>query len=553
MGVAGSTERTLRLSALASGLVLFAFAAVELVTDAIGLASLETMGHVATWRDALLQSWPGTIILLAALACHIGTTLFFVTRRISFRIRLSDGAEILSGVLLPLLLLPTLVDTRGAAILFGVTDDTLYRLARLWPEHTAFYVVLIILLWGHGCLGLHQWLKPGPRYARWAPILGVLALALPIAAIAGLIASARVVSVLIADDNFAAQIRAAGHWPSAEADTTLWHLRLITAGGYGVILIAAIALLITRFLRIVVAPKIDIIYVNGPTLKAAVGPTLLEISQMAKVPHADLCGGRGRCTACSVRIEQGAASLPPASAAEATMLGSADPQLRLACQVRPTAPLTVTRLTKIDHATVATIEPEMDAAGIEHQVAALCIQLQDHATLARTRAAYDAIFLLNQFLDAAHAAISAHGGWVAGMTGGGIVAVFGRDSELPAACRAALAASAAMDVALDRLNERFADELGRPVMAAMGLTVGPAYVGRVGAGPSKTLIAIGAAVDSASHLAQQAERLTKQFLVDPAVFHRAGLDASALEMLSLATGSDVFAATRARLLQPSPS
>jgi adenylate cyclase len=540
----------MRSSALASGLVLFAFAAVELITDAIGLVSLETMGHVATWRDALLQSWPGTIVLAAALVCHIVATLFFVTRRVSFRIKWSDAVEILSGVLLPLLLLPTLVDTRGAAILFGVTDDTLYRLAKLWPEHAAFYVVLIVLLWGHGCLGLHQWLRPGPRYARFAPVLGVLALALPIAAVAGLIASARVVSVLVADEHFAAQIRAAGHWPSSEAETTLWHLRLIVASGYGVILIAAVALLITRFLRIVVAPKIDVIYVNGPTLKAAVGPTLLEMSQMARVPHADLCGGRGRCTACRVRIEQGSASLPPASAAESAMLGSADPQLRLACQIRPTAALTVTRLADSGHAPGTATEPEMETAtGVERLVAALSIRLQDHATLARTRAAYDAIFLLNQFLDAAHTAISANGGWVARMTGGGIVAVFGRDSELPVACRAALAASAAMDIALDRLNERFADELGRPVAAAMGLSTGPAYFGRVGAGPSKTLIAIGAAIDGASDLAWQAELRAKQLLVDPAVFHRAGVDASALEMLPLTAEKDVFAGTRARLLQ----
>lgn len=549
--MSGSTERVMRLAALSTGLILFALAFVELATDAIGLVSLEAMGQVATWRDALLQSWPGTILLTAALACHIAATLFLVTRRVSFRIKWSDGVETLSGVLLPLLLLPTLIDTRGAAILFGVTDDTLYRLAKLWPEHAAFYVILIILLWGHGCLGLHQWLKPDPRYARFAPVLGVLALALPIAAVAGLIASARVVSVLVADESFAAQIRAAGRWPSGEAETTLWRMRLIAAGSYGVVLIGAIILLITRFLRVVVAPKIDIIYVNGPTLKAAVGPTLLEISQMAKVPHADLCGGRGRCTACKVRIEQGSASLPPASASESAMLGSDDPRLRLACQIRPTAALTVTRLNEIAHAPAAAIEPETDAAsGIERPVAALCIQLEDHVTLARTRAAYDAIFLLNEFLDAAHAAISAHGGWIARLTGGGVVAVFGRDSELAAACRAALAASAAMDIALDRLNERFAAELGRPIAVAMGLTLGPAYFGRVGAGPSKTLIAIGAAIDGASDLARQAELRARQLLVDPSVFHRAGVDASALEMLSLAAGSDVFAGTRARLLQP---
>jgi adenylate cyclase len=541
-------EHAARATALASGLVLFAFAAAELTTDAIGLVSLETMGRVAEWRDALIQSSPGTAILGVALLSHIGTTLYLVARRATARMSWSDGAEILSGILVPLLLLPSLVDTRGAGLLFDVTDDTLYRLARLWPQHGTFYVLLILLLWGHGCLGIHQWLKPKPRYAVLAPVLGVVALALPIAAIAGLIASARVIGVLIADESFAAQIRATGHWPSAEAEAALRRLRWIAASIYGVVVLAAAGALVARILRILVAPKIDVTYVNGPALRTSVGPTLLEISRINSVPHADACGGRGRCTACSVRVEQGAAALPPPTAAELAMLGFADPQLRLACQLRPTASLTVTRLTHGANAGAA--EPDVEAAGIERHVAALCIQLQDHATLARTRAAYDAIFLLNEFLDAAFEAVSAHDGWMVRMTGGGIVAIFGRDSEAPAACRAALAASAAMDLAMDRLNEKFAAELGRPVGAAMGLALGPAYLGRVGAGPTKTLTAIGPAVDSAIGLAGQAEGRQAQLLSEPAVFHRAGVDATTFELVSLTEGSstrDVFATTQARL------
>jgi adenylate cyclase len=371
---------------------------------------------------------------------------------------------------------------------------------------------------------------------------------LPIAAIAGLIASARVVGVLIADESFAAQIRAAGHWPSAAAEATLWRVRLIALGAYGAVLLAATGVLVARILRIVVAPKIDVTYVNGPTLKASIGPSLLEISRINDVPHADGCGGRGRCTACSVRIEQGTSLLPPPTAAELAMLGSADPHVRLACQIRPAAALTVTRLAHTANAGAA--EPDVEAAGIERQVATLCIQLQDHAALARTRAAYDAIFLLNEFLDAAYEAVSAHDGWVVRMTGGGIVAVFGRDSDAPAACRSAVAASAAMDVALDRLNEKFAAELGRPVAAAMGLVLGPAYLGRVGAGPSKTLTAIGPAVDSAVGLARQAELRQTQLLSEPTVFHRSGIDAAAFEVVSLTEGvstRDVFAIGQARL------
>jgi adenylate cyclase len=548
----GGLERIARLTALVSGLVLFAFAAAELCNDAIGLVSLETMGDLAAWRTAFVRSWPVAVMLLVAFVSHIGATLWFVARRATLRMSLWDAAQIISGILVPLLILPYLVDTRGANALFGVDDRSLYRLARLWPEHAFFYVVLIGLLWGHGCLGLHQWLKLRPGYRAIAPVLAVVALGVPIAAVAGLIASARVVSVLMADNAFAGQVRAATHWPSAEAEETLWRLRLAVVASYGVLVLAVAGVLTARFLQIVVAPKIDVTYVNGPVLKASTGPTLLEISRINAVPHADACGGRGRCTACSVRIEQGEASLPPRAAAEVQMLGAVDHLIRLACQIRPSAALTVTRLAPT--ADTAMAAPELDTAGIERQVAVLCVQLQDHAALVNARRAYDAIFLLNEFLDMAHAAVATHNGWVVRMTGSGIIAVFGQDDPALAACRAAAAASADIDVALDRMNERFAAELGRPIAVAMGLTFGAAYLGRIGAGPSKPLTAIGPAIDAASGLTALTEARGNQFLSDPTAFQAGGLDPTGFELVTLTAKSGetrkVFATNHARLGVP---
>jgi adenylate cyclase len=542
-------EQFARLTALISGLVLFAFATAQLCNDAIGLVSLETMGDIAVWRTAFIRSWPGSVLLFIAFVSHIGTTLWFVARRATLRMSIWDGAQTVSGIFVPLLLLPYLVDTRAAHALFGVDDDSLYRLARLWPEHAFFYFVLIVLLWGHGCLGLHQWLKLRPGYRAIAPVLAVVALAVPIAAVAGLIASARVVSVLMAEDAFAGQVRAATHWPSAETEETLSRLRLTALAAYGLLVLAAAGALTARSLRIVVAPKIDVTYANGPVLKASIGPTLLEISRINAVPHAEACGGRGRCTLCSVRVEQGEASLPSRTSAEVQMLGAEEDHLiRLACQIRPTAALTVTRLASTaDNAT----EPELDTSAIERPVAALCVQMQDHTTLVGTRRAYDAIFLFNEFLDMAHAAVANNKGWIVRTTASGIVAVFGRDDSAPAACRAAVAASAEIDVALDRLNERFAAELGQPIKVAMGLAFGVAFLGRIGAGPSKPLTAIGPVIDVASGLAVQAEACKGQLLSDPAAFHAGGIDTTGFELVPLTTeggeAGKVFAINHARL------
>jgi adenylate cyclase len=548
----GRLERTVRLTALVSGLVLFALAAAELCNDAIGLMSLETMGDIAAWQTAFIRSWPGAALLAVACLSHIASTLWLVAQRATLRMSSWDAAQIITGILTPLLLLPYLVDTRLANAWFAVDDDQLYRLAGLWPNHVVFYIALIVLLWGHGCLGLHQWLRLRPGYRVVAPVLAVVALAVPIAAIAGLVASARVVSVLMADDTFAGQVRAATHWPSAETDVALWRLRLIALACYGVLLIAVAGALVARFLRIVVAPKIDVTYVNGPRLKASAGPTLLEISRIHDVPHGDACGGRGRCTACSVRIEQSEASMPPRTAAELDMLGAEDDRIRLACQIRPAAALTVTRLAPTADAAAAA--PEFDTAGIERQAAALCVELQDRARLVSARRAYDAIFLLNTFLDLAHAAIAAHNGLVVRMTGSGIVALFGQNDTAEIACRAARAASADIDVALDRLNERFAAELGQPIAVAMGLAFGAAYLGRIGAGASKPLTAIGPVIDAATSLAAQAEARGYQILADAAALQMTGIDAAGMELVSLTTNDGdarkAYAGVHARLGAP---
>ena len=59
----GTLAQRLRL---ASGLVLFAFAATHFLNHALGLISLDAMLAFDAMRLAVTRSWPGTAILTAA-------------------------------------------------------------------------------------------------------------------------------------------------------------------------------------------------------------------------------------------------------------------------------------------------------------------------------------------------------------------------------------------------------------------------------------------------------------------------------------------------------
>ena len=79
-------------------------------------------------------------------------------------------------------------------------------------------------------------------------------------------------------------------------------------------------------------------YGNGKTVRVPKGLSVLEASLRHNVPHASVCGGRARCSTCRIRIIGDHGALPEPSQREAFVLarvGTADPSIRLACQLRP--------------------------------------------------------------------------------------------------------------------------------------------------------------------------------------------------------------------------
>jgi adenylate cyclase len=519
---AGSLEQQARLY---SGLVLFAFALTHFLNHALGLVSLETMHEVQQWRWLVTRSAVGTIVLGGALLVHIALGLYRLATRATFRMAPWELAQIALGIVIPFLLLPHIVNTRIARSFFGVNDNYLYELARLWPGSAFWQSVLLVAVWTHGCIGIHHWLKLDPRYRRVLPGLVFLAIAVPMLALGGFMVTGRAVAALADKPDALREIKDLTRWPAAGDQAALADYRLLVRIVFGALLAATAGVIAWRRYSQTSAPRVAITYVGGPTVSAPVGPSLLEISRMSKVPHATACGGRARCSTCRVRIEEGADKLPAPAFAEAFTLASigAPPNVRLACQIRPQGPLTVTRLVRepllaaggLDHR-------DGDAVGAEKNLAIMMLDMREFTRMSQGRLPYDVVYVLNEFFAVAGSAIVSNGGWIDKFMGDGLLAVFGREQGVEVGSRQALCAARAIDLALDHVNAKLAGELGRPLRVGMGIHAGSCLIGRIGYGPSLDMTVIGNPVNIASRLEQLAKVNGFQIVVSKQVADHAG-------------------------------
>jgi adenylate cyclase len=517
-------EFTQRLR-IASGLILFTFAATHFMNTAVGLVSLETMHEVQQWRWFVTRSLPGTFVLVVALVTHITLALFKLAKRSTLRLPPWELFQIALGLLIPFLLFPHIINTRIARVFFGVEDNYLYELARLWPASAIIQSTLLLLVWAHGCIGIHFWLRLYTPYRAAQPVLLFIAIAVPLAALGGFMISGRAVALSIESKEMFARVKELTNWPNASDNDALATYRLLVRLGFGAVLLFVAFVIASRYFILSTRPKMAIKYTGGPVVNVPVGPTLLEISRMNGIPHAAVCGGRARCSTCRVRIDEGASSLTAPSYPEAVTLASiaAPKNVRLACQVRPVSALTVTRLLRPASTGPQAAElQELDSAGVEKALAVMFLDLRDFTQLSQSRLAYDVVFILNEFFAAAGSAIHTHSGWIDKFLGDGLLAIFGQHHGVEAGCRQALRAARAIDLALDHVNAKLGLEVGRPLRVGMGVHAGPLLLGRIGYGEAVDLTVVGNAVNVASRMEAVAKEKGYQIVMSADVARYAG-------------------------------
>ncbi|PNG26879.1 adenylate/guanylate cyclase domain-containing protein [Methylocella silvestris] len=520
-------ERTLRLS---TGLILFTFAASHFLNHACGIFRLPAMEAV---RFVLLWPWRtllGQTLLYGSFLIHGGLGLYAIYRRRHLQIPRNELFQILLGLSIPPLVILHAVNVRLGYQLFDLPLSYPWLIYRYW-ELSPFVglprqFLLLLILWIHGCIGLRSWLRFRPWYPAWTPVLASLATLVPILAMSGIIAAGRDFDATAAQDAafrgaFARMQTPAEAAALAKIGETLI---LIYLGLVGAVFAARAALDWRRRRYRAIA----ITYPDGARAIVPRGFSILEASRWAGTPHMSMCGGRGRCSTCRVRIGSGLAALPSPNVAEANTLAAigAPADVRLACQLRPIEDVDVTPLLTLKRweTRMAASRP---AASNEHEIVALFVDLRDSTRLADGRLPYDAFYVIDKYVGAVCKAVESQSGEVTSVAGDGVMCFFDGGGDPRAAARRAMIALRDIWIALAELSVDFEAAFDFPIRFGAGCHVGIAIVGGL---ESRHAIQF---LGEVGNIAARLQALTKEAgcaaILSRAVIERAGLPVPALE------------------------
>ena len=517
------TARNLRLG---SGLVMALFVATHLLNHTLGLISLDAMEAGRIVFTAFWHETPADPILFASILIHVTLAYYAIYRRRGWRMPPSEAFQLLLGIAIPPLLLVHVLGTEA------VDGSYAYVLLVLWtydPMVALRQAAATLVVWGHACIGLHYWLRLKSWYGRVRPWLYAGALLLPALALLGFVSAGREVARLDREPGWRERLLAEVNVPAPEALEALLAIERWTLTALGGVLFLVLA---ARGVRSRVERRrrrVTVRYPGGREVRIAPGATILEASRANGIPHASVCGGRSRCSTCRIRIDAGRDALPPASPEERKVLERVDapPNVRLACQLRPAADVSVTPLLPPNAGPRDGFRAAAKMQGEERTIAVLFADIRGFTGFSETKLPYDVVFVLNRYFRSMGEAIEGAGGRVDKFIGDGIMALFGIDAPPAAGAAQALAAARGMAEALDDLNRLLASDLPAPLRIGIGVHVGPAIVGAMGYAEAVSVTAVGDTVNTASRLESMTKEFAAQLVVSADLAEEAGADLAA--------------------------
>ncbi|MCK9685164.1 2Fe-2S iron-sulfur cluster-binding protein [Scleromatobacter humisilvae] len=512
----GLSRRDLRL---ASGLLLFGYIALHLANHALGLVSLDVAERALAIAAAFWHGGFGSVLLYGAFAIHLALAFDAIYARRTLRMAPADLVRVFLGLGIPTLLIGHAVGTRLAWQIYG--ESTAYSRvigSLLAADGQGRQLALLVPGWLHGCIGVHFALVRRPTYQRLRPVLFALALLLPVLGALGFLAMARELQTAAVMHALSAVT------PTRASQPVLASVRQAVLGVYA----GACALVfVSRWGRSWQERRAgSTVRIRYPERSAVVprGWSVLEASRSHHVPHVAACGGRARCSTCRVRIVDGDAHCPAPGDMESATLRRihAAPDVRLACQLRPTGDVAVIPVL----APAGTgRHPAASAPAVEKALAFACVRWNNFHALSQTMLAQDEVFLVARFRRSVESATHARKAAICNITGDSVTLAFGVAGRPDQACREALLAARAIEQALDTLADVCARQFGARPEFGICVHVGIAALSDVDGAVPHQRVAAGPAVRETQGLQQAVLRQEEKIVLSTDLLRHAGAEA----------------------------
>ena len=529
-------ERRLRIT---TGLILAIYIIIHLSNHALGLASLEAMESMRKFVTPFWRSPVGGLLIYSSLLIHFWLALMSLYRRTTLRIPAWELAQLVLGLSIIPLLAGHVAATWGARVLMGFDINYDYALTAILSNKWLLVKqgLLLLVAWTHVVIGLHFFFRLFSWYRGWSPHLYPVSILMPLLVVLSMFRVGLELNIwqqypqnLVPSDRYRDD-----YFLINEGKVTVARISLVKPANeilrdgilisfYG-LLFFTLAARVYREQKQKKTGSVTIKHINGQVLKGSPGQTILEIIRSHSIPHASLCGGRGRCTTCRVRVGEGCLELEKPSVLEKYALDriGAAPNVRLACQTRPLLPLQITPLLAAD----LSIDSEWREGGVsgeEREIVALFVDLRESSRMSESHLPYDVLFILNRFfLEMADALADSHGHY-AQFEGDGLLALYGLERGLKQGCLDVLRGAVDMQVRVNQLNKKLERELKEPLRIGIGIHCGNAIVGTMGPPGSPNYSAIGDCVNAAARLEGKSKELECVLVVADDVIQNAAVE-----------------------------
>ena len=401
---------------IVTGLILFVYVFMHLLNHSFNLISIQFADFVRKeYFSVIWQNRIGIFALYFSLLVHMFLGFYAIIIKKSLKLKKKDWVQIVFPVLALIMLL------QHVAVSFIITKvfpgeetyELVFAAIHAAPDdylsNTLLFSFMTIFIWFHGVIGIDSYLKHKATqnkkfsiYLRFLPIFIIFYWILPTASVLGFL-------VGLKEMDFIIQIKALENidkflfsvlnkYIPSDAFPFVFQVQPLVMNYYPIFILSIIILISLSILKTKFYGTIEVKYPGNKSVFISKGTSILDASKIGNISHQAICGGRGRCTTCRIKIvsDKNKVNRPNVNEIKAIERAGLDDGIRLACQLRPTNDISVIPLLN-PNSSVQNLKNLLNLTGKEQETVILFVDLRDFTKLSETALPYDVVYILNKY------------------------------------------------------------------------------------------------------------------------------------------------------------